>query len=150
MKLKTIVPLPSEDYLYNLGVITYSIGYLEWGLLGDLVKYDDILPDKLKMSYLVAQSTGQIADLLMNEKYLSLVCDDKLRKRMREFGNALKNIVKTRNSVMHAHPTTFPDGEQGLYRWTKKEQMMIDDSLMEKLNDSIQEAIKKDSKMRII
>ena len=150
MKLTTIVPLPPEDYIYNLGVIAYSIGYLEWGLLGDLVKHDDKLPDKLKSSYLVSQSTGQIADLLINEKHLSLVCDEDLRNRMREFGNILKTIVKTRNSVMHARPATFPNGEQGLYRWTKKEQMMIDDSLLEELNDDIQEAIRKDSNLRSI
>ena len=147
MKLNTIIPLPPDDYLYNLGLLAYSIGYLEWGLLGDLFKHDNILPDKLKASFLLTKPSGVIADLLMDEDLLIHISDDILQNRMREFGISLKALSKKRNSILHAHPATI-DGEQRFYRWTEKEQIEINNAYMNGLNEEIQQAVRADGEFR--
>ena len=148
MKLETIVPLPPEDYLYNLGLIVYSVGYLEWILLGDLCNRDSELPEQLKFPYLVGKSTGQIAKLLMDEQKLALVSDNGLRDRMRKFGQALEDIAKRRNSALHARSAKITDKTQGLYRWLKSEQFEINEDFLRCLNDEIQNAIREDANRR--
>ena len=147
MKLKTIVPLPPEDYIYNIGLIAYSVGYLEWQLLGDLRGKKDI-PNEYKIENLCEKTTGGIATLFTKEELLSQVLDDNLRLRIKQFGEKLKNITKKRNHLLHARPATI-NNKQKLYRWTTDNQIEIDARYLEEINNDIQEALRQDGKLRV-
>ena len=145
-KIKTCIPLPTEDYVYNVGLIAYSIGYLEWQILGDLCSKKDI-PDEYKINKLSKQSTGQIATLFLNDELLSKVLDDELKIRIKQFGEKLRNIAERKNHILHAHPATI-DGEQRFYRWTPDHQIEINESYLERTRDDIEHLLKSDSKLR--
>jgi len=145
-KIKTRIPLPSEAYIYNIGLIAYSIGYLEWQVLGDLLGQKDI-PNEYKVNNLSTKSTGQIATLFLREDLLNKVLNDKLRTRIKQFGEKLKDIADKKNHILHARPATI-NGEQRFYRWTPKYQIEINENYLEEMKNDIECLMDSDTKFR--
>ena len=146
MKLETIIPLPPEDYVYNTGLIVYSIGYLEWQLLGDLCGKNDI-PNEYKIENLSKKPTGAIANLFTDENLLNQVLDTNLKSRIRQFGEKLKSIVEKRNHIIHAHPATI-EGEQRFFRWTPSHQIEINECYLKEIINEIELLLRQDTAFR--
>ena len=140
--MDTSVPLADDEYLKYIGQIVYSVGYLEWLLLGDIASNKNIMPPTLNIESLSTKSTGQIAEILINI-YPEDIEDTQLRDWLIMGGRHLSRIAKLRNNILHARPATNENGQQVLYRWTARpgEQFFIDQSQLNELNRLINGAL---------
>lgn len=139
--MDTRIPLGDDEYLKNIGQIVYSVGYLEWLLLGDIASNKN-LPASLSSEILSTKSTGQIARILQKIPSED-VKDTQLRDWLVMGAEYLSKIARLRNHILHARPATNKSGQQVLYRWTGRpnEQFYIDQSKLEELNQLINEAL---------
>lgn len=113
------VPYPDDDYLIKLGKLAYSVGYLEWAILGNLPGLKN-LPASIDVTNLVGQTTHGIGEIVAGSQTLAQVSDAGVKAWLREGGKALKEAAPDRNRVLHARPATDPEGRQRLYRWDPK------------------------------
>lgn len=91
----------------------YTVSYLEWTLLGDLLRLADA-PAELSIDGLSRSSVGQVAAVV--RRAASDATDPNEEAWLNAAADALEAVVDKRNQVVHAHPATI-DGEQMLYRW---------------------------------
>jgi hypothetical protein len=110
----TRVPLPDDDYLARIGQLVYMVGYLEWGVLGDLSALGQ--PGGLTVEDLAGKPTGGIASKLTEAA--KKINDPDIQRFIATAGEALADLAGRRNGVIHARPATGPDGHPTLYRWT--------------------------------
>jgi hypothetical protein len=130
--MPTNIPLPNGHYVSMLGEVAYSVGYLEWLILGDLGRVPD-LPPGIDLQMLARKTTKQIGDALMKAaKFKALSQAD--REWLAEGGKQLVAISKKRNDILHARPATTSAGEECLYRWTAQtgKQFWIDSDYLTK------------------
>lgn len=139
--MDTRIPLAGDEYLKHIGQIVYSIGYLEWLLLGDIASSNNV-PMELSVENLSTKTTKQIANVL---KKISAedIENDQFRAWLARGGEYLAEIAELRNDILHARPATHENGSQMLYRWTARsnEQFFIDQSKLEELNQFINNAM---------
>ena len=135
------VPFPEDDYLLALGRISYSVGYLEWAVLGHLPQIPD-LPSELDLRALVGRTTGGIGRQLQNPTVVAKVVNPALRAWLQEAGQRLIRVAELRNSVLHARPATVK-GQQRLHRWDPERGEIFTltqrrlDAIIADINDSV-------------
>lgn len=132
MPQPTRVPLPEDDYLARIGQLVYMVGYLEWGVLGDLTALGN--PGGLTVEGLAGKETGTIARALSTAA--AGMVDPDIQQLIATAGDALADISGRRNGVMHARPAAGPSGEPTLFRWRAggaPESYLLDRSLVDQL-----------------
>jgi hypothetical protein len=130
----TRIPLPDDDYLARIGQLVHTVGYLEWGVLGDLSALGQ--PGGLTVDELAGKPTGIIANKLTEAA--NNISDPDIQRFIATAGKALADLSGRRNGVMHARPGTGPDGHPTLYRWTAgpkpaAEAYIVDRPLLDRL-----------------
>ena len=98
----------AEGYLSALGRATYNFSYLEWGVIW--------LTETLQPAILQISSTmtaGNIAETFSSvvEKLDKTDVD---KERLKVLARQFRDLVVTRNRLMHGNPYTAPSGEQRL------------------------------------
>jgi hypothetical protein len=112
------IPYPDDaegdEYLRLVGRLVYAVGYLEWGVLGDLARHATVVPSALSVAELAGQTTGTIAERIRQQ--VSAVTDPAVAAWLRAGSEHLDRAAKIRNPVLHARPTTVGDAQR-LHRW---------------------------------
>ncbi|WP_133258517.1 hypothetical protein [Corynebacterium heidelbergense] len=105
---------PSQDYLELVGVIVYTVSYMEWTLIGDLYRLSDELPSGLVPQDMEADTAGAIARNTRNAA--DVMEDTTLRNFLMTCAECMGEAATIRNDVLHARPATHPDDDQLLQR----------------------------------
>jgi len=106
--------LPEAEYLVKIGQIAYTVGSIEWLILGELSALNSEIPSHLSVSQLAGRSTGQIAGQLTDA--LAKINQADVRAFIAEGAAALAAMSERRNALLHSRPATI-DGKQRLHRW---------------------------------
>jgi hypothetical protein len=111
----SLVAYPEDEYVGALGRLVYSVSYLEWLVLGDLMQIPD-LPVELEIAKLVGGTTGGIARALAKLETIAQINDARVQEWLRRAATHLADVSVLRNSILHARPATI-DAKQRLNRW---------------------------------
>jgi hypothetical protein len=110
--------MADPTYLQALGQAFYSFTYLEWGVVGMIVKLSADGFDSVPQG----QTAAMIARAHMNSiEETSPPLPKELRRQLIKFNEHFRAAIKVRNKLLHAHPYTAADGTQQLggggYQW---------------------------------
>lgn len=99
----------AADYVVALGRATYVFATLEWDAVWCCERLKPGFIDKLKK-----ETAGDIANALT--KYVSQVHDESLKQACIGPAKKFKQLVCTRNELVHAKPGTSSDNAQCLFK----------------------------------
>jgi hypothetical protein len=98
-------------YLQTLGQALYNFTYLEWVVVWTIVK----LSSDGFGSVPKGETAAQIAKALTRAiASTTPALPDSLRRQLVKFDESYRAAIKVRNTLLHAHPLTAPDGSQQL------------------------------------
>jgi hypothetical protein len=104
--------IPADpDYLAALGRAAYNFAYLEWVVVGTIVRLSadgfGSVPKRAPYRRISSALARAISDA-------SPPLEDALRLRLVRFEERFRDAIDLRNRLIHAHPYTSSDGAQQL------------------------------------
>lgn len=103
------------DYASAIGLAVYCFASLEWNAVWCCEQIEPGSIDRLE-----DRTAGRVADTLAHLVGRLPASEDKLE--LHQAAINFRNLVATRNNLVHAKPATASDGSQGLFRhgdqWT--------------------------------
>lgn len=144
------IPFPEDSYVALIGQVAYAVSYIEWYLLGDLSRLDD-LPPELSLANLAGRTTNQIACEV--DAHVAKVSNPAVQRFLTVCAESLHTLAPLRNHILHARPATI-DGAQRLNRWRRLpsgsvEAFPIDEAALRSILDRVDQAITDISAVRL-